>query len=291
MKHLFIIPAIFLMVNYAFPQQEEIPSITTTQLCKDIYEITAYGVNLIACAGDDGMLLTDGGYLETADSLAEKLKELGAANTYPDILINTHWHFDHTGANKRFGKNSLIIAHEKTREYLSRDDSLLGGFLPAHPADVLPDFIISDTLQLFYNGNHIYLIPVKCAHTGSDVMVWFSEKKILHIGDIIFADMFPFVDLEHGGKPDCLVEVLKQVISSFPEDTRIIPGHGREYSPEDVKKYINMLETTISIVKTEKEKGKGLQQMINENILKDWESWGVAFSCADWISFIYNSIE
>ena len=78
----------------------------------------------------------------------------------------------------------------------------------------------------------------------------------------------------------------------FPEDTKFIGGHGREYSLEDVRKYKKMLQTTIDIVKREMKAGKSVQEMKDAKILKKWESWGkfLTFLNTDtWIESIYES--
>ena len=50
--------------------------------------------------------------------LSEKIMDaIGAITERPvDLLLNTHWHGDHTGGNANFqGAGALIFAHDKVR--------------------------------------------------------------------------------------------------------------------------------------------------------------------------------
>ena len=78
----------------------------------------------------------------------------------------------------------------------------------------------------------------------------------------------------------------------FPEDTKFIGGHGRDYTMEEVKDYRNMLSDTIEIVREGMKSGKSIEDMRQEDVLKDYESWGVFLEFLNtdtWIEFIYRS--
>ena len=120
--------------------------------------------------------------------------------------------------------------------------------------------------------------------------MYFVNANILHVGDIIFGNMFPFVDINHGGSVVELANVLQTIINIFPEDVKIIPGHGYIYTMNDMNEYLDMVKSTTEIVEKEMEKGTSLEEMKSEKILVEWVEWDRGFSCDDWIGFIYNSL-
>jgi cyclase len=290
MKKYLLIAAAFLISGISFGQTNpDSIKVKKSELAKGLYLFNMYGCNLIVMSGADGVLLVDACYAELAGRLK---KEVAAIDSTPvKYIINTHWHFDHIGANRLFSKEGIIIAHDTTRTLLSQDQILLGDTIEAEPAEGLPQLTFSKDMNLYFNSDTIRLIAMSGGHTGSDIVVYFKKEKVLHIGDIIFAEMFPFCDVDHGGNVLKMSEVVQRIISSFPADTRIIAGHGKEYSMDDMKKYKEMIVSTYKLVLAEINKNKTLEEIKKADVLKDWKEWGVAFSCDDWTELIYMSVK
>jgi glyoxylase-like metal-dependent hydrolase (beta-lactamase superfamily II) len=259
------------------------------EIGSNLYLLPLYSVNIIACAGEEGVLLVDAGFEQTAEVLLAALEKLGHEQV--DYIINTHWHFDHTGGNKSLGATATILAHENVRTLLSRDETILGQPQKAYPGHARPRITIHEPATLHINGQQIDIIPLTGGHTDGDVLVHFKKENIVHVGDIIFSDMFPFIDVDHGGGVVRLAENLENLMRMFPAETRILPGHGREYSMEDVKKYRRMILSTTDIVRKEMARQKSVEAMIDSEILKDWQSWEGSFSCGDWIRMVAAGIE
>src|SRR5204862_4958110 len=98
------------------------PQITANISATDLGGLTLFqgaGCNVVAMRGKDGALMIDGGLAANADALLKAVKER-TGNTRIQMLINTHWHPEQTGANEAVGRDGgVIFAHEKTRMYLS----------------------------------------------------------------------------------------------------------------------------------------------------------------------------
>ena len=78
----------------------------------------------------------------------------------------------------------------------------------------------------------------------------------------------------------------------FPQSTKFIGGHGRDYTMAEVKNYRKMLMDSIKIVQKGMQDGKSVDDMKNEDVLIDYESWGIFLEFLDtdyWITSIYNS--
>src|SRR5258708_25334122 len=82
-------------------------------------------------------------YAEIISALPHFSEALASINADPiKQLINTHWHFDHTGGNEWVHQaGASILAHENTRKHLSQATRVEGNFrytFPAAPAAPLP---------------------------------------------------------------------------------------------------------------------------------------------------------
>ena len=61
-----------------------------------------------------------------AGEIREAIKSLPGGDRVR-LLVNTHWHSDHTDGNKAFGPGAVIIAHENVRALLAKDQTLMCG--------------------------------------------------------------------------------------------------------------------------------------------------------------------
>jgi glyoxylase-like metal-dependent hydrolase (beta-lactamase superfamily II) len=93
-------------------------NLQTLKLRDGIYMISGAGGNMVALDGPDGKVLVDSSFSSVAAKLRQSLDSLSSAPL--KILVNTHWHFDHTDGNAPLhDAGALILAHENTRKRLS----------------------------------------------------------------------------------------------------------------------------------------------------------------------------
>ena len=111
------------------------------------------------------------------------------------------------------------------------------------------------------------------------------------MGDLLFSDTYPVVFPAYGGNVDHFLETLEWLMDLFPADVKYIAGHGRDCSLEDLKAYYQMAASTIGLIKQGLAEGKTTKDMVEEDILKDWEQWNSAnISSEDWITQVYESL-
>lgn len=67
------------------------------RISDDIYYVGASDVTSFLIATDAGLILTDGGFAETAPKILSNIKTLGFDPKQVKILLNSHAHFDHAG--------------------------------------------------------------------------------------------------------------------------------------------------------------------------------------------------
>ena len=57
----------------------------------------------------------------------------------------------------------------------------------------------------------------------------------------------------------------------------------------DIRNHLSMIGKTIDIVRSGMENGMSLEEMKNEHVLREWESWGRGpFNCDAWIEMIHD---
>ncbi len=128
-------------------------------------------------------------------------------------------------------------------------------------------------------------------HTDGDSIVYFKKSNVLHMGDDMFAGMFPFVDIDHGGSVVGLISNIDKILADLPRNVKIIPGHGPLSSPDDLEAYHTMLVETTDIVRQRIKQGKSLKQIQGEGLPARWEKWGTGFIKTDgWLESIHRSL-
>src|SRR5262245_61899821 len=82
--------------------------VKATPLTQSIYLLEGAGGNMTASIGADGTFLVDDDFAQMSEKLVAKLKELKGGS--PRWIVNTHFHYDHSGGNEHLGKTATIIA-------------------------------------------------------------------------------------------------------------------------------------------------------------------------------------
>ena len=201
--------------------------------------LTGRGGNMGLSVGADGVLLVDDQFAPLSDKI---MTAIGAITDRPvDVLLNTHWHGDHTGGNANFrAAGALIFAHDNVREtMLKRGFSAQAAEGAFVSAPELPLVTFSDDLTFHFNGEAIRVIKVPAenagAHTDGDVIVHFTGSDVLHMGDVFFNGLYTFFDPVSGGRFDGMIEALALGLELAGPETRIIPGHGALASRADLE--------------------------------------------------------
>jgi len=268
--------------------------ITISQLNDHLYLITCtggsefnlplFGANLVASVGPDGIFLADAGFETTGKFLRDTLKTLW--NEKPILIVNTHYHEDHTPGNRFLRNQAIILAHRTVLDLMSGNFYYLTGT----PGPNQPEIGFDDSLTVRFNGEDIKILHIPGAHTGGDACIYFLNSKIVAVGDLIFPDEIPYVDLPGGGTVSGYIASIRYMIEKFPDDVIFIASHGRNYGKDDLRKYEKMLTETTGLVKDAAARGKTDSSMIQENLLANYIGWKGQFPTTTleaWIRTIY----
>ncbi|HKE01817.1 MAG TPA: MBL fold metallo-hydrolase [Planctomycetota bacterium] len=232
------------------------------------------GGNVVASVGDDGILVVDDNFAESAPKMQEALK--GITDKPVKFVLNTHHHGDHTGGNELFSKLAPIFAHTNVRKHLSEP-----GKNGVPPKGVLPVVTFDDRIVIHVNGEDVRAVHYANGHTDGDIVVYFSDSNVVHMGDDFFAGRFPFIDLKGGGSVKGLIASVDAVIAQLPKDAKVVPGHGPLSTVDDLRAYSDMLKKTSAIVEAGMQQKKTLEQLKSERVLRDFEKLSWEFISTD----------
>ena len=260
----------------------EAAKIETTSLAEGLWLMTGPGGNIAVVEGPDGVLLVDCGVPSRGPAVVKHVGDLCGGKRIT-TLINTHWHFDHTGANALLGGNGArIIAHEQTRVRLSTDqenEALPFHFRPSPPA-ALPGITFDEHSTVYCGGQTLKLTHLPPAHTDTDITVFFPTANVLHTGDLMFNGMYPFIDWGSKGSLGGMVAAADRILSFEGVDgkTRFIPGHGPLGDASQLKAFRDMLAEVEKRLTPMVKAGKSADEIVAAAPTKDLdEKWGNGF--------------
>ena len=147
-------------------------------------------------------------------------------------IIDSHVHFDHSGANTEFPDTVQFVAHENIRRHMARTDCQP---IPTNCDDFqgenakyLPATTFSDRLTLFAGSpDQIDLYYFGRGHTDGDTFIVFKAARTMHTGDMFLGKLLPFIDAENGNSGSAIEfgRTLTQAIDSVRDVDTLITGH------------------------------------------------------------------
>ena len=240
---LFALALAFAASPAAAQQDFSTVEVKVEQLAPGVAVLFGAGGNIGLSYGEDGNAIVDDQFAPLTDKIAAAVATLDRDPVR--FVINTHWHFDHTGGNENFGKRgAVILAHDNVRARMSTDQFLaaLNQKVPASPKDALPVVTFAEDVTLHLNGDTIHVLHVRNAHTDGDAFVHWQKANVLHMGDTFFhGTSYPFIDLSSGGSIDGVIAAAEKGLALSNEATKIIPGHGPVATRAQLAAYRDML--------------------------------------------------
>jgi glyoxylase-like metal-dependent hydrolase (beta-lactamase superfamily II) len=248
-----------------------------------IHMLTGAGGNIGATVGDDGLLIIDDQYAPLAERIAAALAELAPEQSLR-YIINTHFHGDHTGTNSYFAdeQGATILAQEQVRVRLLGNDKL--------SAAALPVLTWKEGIKLYFNGEEIQVRHLP-GHTDGDSVVYFTESNVLHTGDLLFNQRFPFIDRNGGGSVKSYLAAQAAMLEMIDDDTLVIPGHGPLASKADMEEMHAMIRASYESVQASVNDGLSLDEILEKGLPHSMEKYAWAFINEErWLQLLHADV-
>jgi glyoxylase-like metal-dependent hydrolase (beta-lactamase superfamily II) len=264
--------------------------IETTKLSERLVMLSGPGGNVVVSHGDFKVVVD--GFVQPAwPQLKTTLDGLDGSPI--KSLIDTHWHFDHADNNANFQKAGAgVIAHENTRARLLQPHDLLGMHFDPAPTAALPTQTFAAGLTLNANGEQIDIRHVAPAHTDTDVFVFFPKANVLHMGDVFFNGMYPFIDASTGGHINGMIAGVDAGLKIANAQTKIVPGHGPLAERPSLEAFGRMLAGVRDGVLKLKAAGKTLAEVQAAKPAAPFDAaWGKGGVPADdFVALVYTTV-
>ncbi len=259
------------------------------KLAENVYCIFGQGGNIGLIVTAKHAVLIDDQFERLVPGLLEAVRTV--TDKPIKYLVNTHGHPDHVGGNVVLEKQvSAIIAHANVRKRMVLSQAKLepikrGG---------LPELALGSEdakerarLNLHLDDAEIHLLHLGPGHTDGDVIVGIPSVLVMHMGDLFFLGMLPYIDVESGGSFDGLVAQIASVASWLPDGARIIPGHGPVCGKKELLRYRDFLQAVQAHVKANPTKeAAALAASFDGNAWPEWKpradfvTWETLFTVA-----------
>jgi glyoxylase-like metal-dependent hydrolase (beta-lactamase superfamily II) len=267
--------------------------VTVQALRRNISVLLGPGGNIAVLTGPDGKLLVDAEVVTAQSNVAAALASINGDPVRQ--LINTHWHFDHTGGNEWLHQaGASILAHENTRKRLSANTRVDGWVytFPAAPAGAIPATVFQDEHTVRANGSTLALKYYGPAHTDSDISVHFTEADVLHTGDTFWNRSYPFIDYSTGGSIDGQIRAAEANLAKVNATTIVIPGHGAVAEKADLTLFRDVLVEARDKVAKLKKQGRTLEEVVAAKPTAAYDAeWGQSFqSPKSFLGWVYQGV-
>lgn len=182
---------------------------------------------LVAPVGGGDAIIIDPG--AEADAILEAARGWGLT---PRLVINTHGHMDHIGANAAvvdaFG--AALLVHAEDAAMLPDPGGNLSAFLP--PAVVSPAATrhVAHGEELVAGDVRLTVLHTP-GHTRGSICLALGQGSggALLSGDTLFAGSVGRVDLPGGSWTEIMCSIEDRLLG-LPDDVRVLPGHGEATS-------------------------------------------------------------
>jgi glyoxylase-like metal-dependent hydrolase (beta-lactamase superfamily II) len=295
-RSLLLLPCLFqaFFTGFTFAQPNfDAVTIKTYKVSEGIYVLEGEGGNIGVSVGDDGVVVIDDQFAPLTPKITAAIRAL--SDKPLRFVLNTHWHFDHTGGNENLGNaGAVIVAQENVYKRMSTEQFIefFKMKLPPSPKAALPVITFTDAVTFRLNGDELNGYHVKRAHTDGDMIVRFRKANVVHMGDTYFSYMYPFIDAGSGGSVKGVLAAADGVLGTIDENTKIIPGHGPLSTKSDLRAYRDMLSKVSTNIGRLIKAKRTLEQVVAAKPTREFDAvWGNGFLKPDqFVELVYKSM-
>ncbi|MGH9399638.1 MAG: MBL fold metallo-hydrolase [Thermoanaerobaculia bacterium] len=268
-------------------------------LAGGVYALYGRGGNIGFFVGPDAVLVVDSQFKDIAPGIVEQIKKV--SDKPIKFLMNTHHHGDHVGGNEIFRQFALIVAHDSVRKRMLSSPADIQRDYPAMleaakkagnenavkfytdqiewarkakieeiPAPVMT---FDSELRVHIGAETIDMWHTPPAHTDGDSAVYFEKANVLHMGDLLFNKVIPFIDVKGGGSVRGYLDALDRVMARVPANVTVIPGHGEITDLAGIKVLRQYIVDILDAAGKAKKAGKSKDDFVKDVDLPAYKDW------------------
>jgi cyclase len=235
---------------------QKVATIRAEPVTGDVWALFGLGGNVGVLRTDRGAVVVDTmSFRMQGDAIRQRVEALTGREV--EVILNTHYHRDHTHGNPAFPAGTRVVATTRTLDLLRTLDA---GYFSGAAAQTLPNETFGDHHEIHLGGKTIEALHPGRGHTGGDLVVLFVEDRVLHAGDLFFNHLYPSVDLEAGGSVREWADTLDRVLAL--DFDRVIPGHGAISDRAGLVQFQRFLRELWSQVDAAAKAGESLDQTL-----------------------------
>jgi len=207
-----------------------VPATEFRPLRGDVGIFTGRGGTIGWLASKDALAVVDTQFPDTALICLRGIPGIGGRTI--DATINTHHHGDHTGGNVVFKPASkVLVAQENVPRLQFEAAKRVESAVRPDPSSlvanqVYADTTFSDVWRRELGGEIVTAEFRGPAHTGGDAVVIFEKANVIHMGDLVFNRIYPYVDRPGGATIRGWIKSLEDSAAAYPADAIYVFGHG-----------------------------------------------------------------
>ncbi|MBI5836737.1 MAG: MBL fold metallo-hydrolase [Candidatus Eisenbacteria bacterium] len=276
-----------------------------------VHALYGRGGNVGFYVGPRSVLLIDDQFKDLAPGIKAQVEKVTPLPIR--FLVNTHHHGDHVGGNEFFSQFAEVLAHENVRTHMlaSPAEILAAGprvsdslkALAAATTDSAKRASLNSTTQrvddqvmwaktvkieeiaplvtlagtgemrVHLGDETIRLVHYDSAHTDGDCVVFFEKAHVIHMGDVYFHAVIPYIDWQHGASVPGYMNFIDSVLAHAPDDAMFIPGHGEVSDAAGLREFRAYLADLSVATRGAHDAGKTMAQAVESVKLPKYEKW------------------
>src|ERR1700704_3427219 len=238
------------------------PTFATTKIADNVYMFRYEGHQAMFVVTSEGVIATDP-ISENRPAATAYLGEIRKITQAPTrYVIYSHSHADHIAGGKPFkDAGATFVAHRLAKDAIAR----------MNRADIVPgDETVDEKRTITLGGTEVELLYVGKNHSDNTLVVRLPRQQIIFTVDFVPVASVHFSNMPDSYLPD-FEDSVKRVLAL--EWDRMIPGHGRIGTKQDVQNLITYMQELSAEVKKAADAGKCPDAAKNEVKLPKYASW------------------
>jgi len=239
-----LLATLFMVLGFVAYLYFQVRSLDVEALDEGLFVLRGVGGNATVLSTPAGAVVVDSMTFPLQGGLIrEKAEQLTGQKVA--LVINTHYHLDHTHGNPGFDPGTKIVSTARTLSHLKALDA---DFWEGDHALMLPNETFSDERVFDLGGVKLTVKHLGRGHTDGDLVVFLHTHQTVVMGDLFFNKHYPNIDLEAGGSVQQWPATLNAVMEH--DFSRVIPGHGNTTDRHGLRQFQTFMSELAKIGQT-----------------------------------------